>query len=151
MKIEKNLTSKLGVEAIINRIDSVTEKFYTNSNQFQFEGRLFSNEFLIYPTFDYGPNNQLRPEIRGKVFESENESRINLTFHIPQSIKLLLILALILNSTFVVFLYFKPIDKFMPWYFFVALIGITYALFYYVFLLKVKKSIKVIKSIIELA
>lgn len=149
LKFEKTLISKLQVEEIIKRLNFVTEKFYTNSNQFKFEGQIYLAEFHIFPTFDYGPKNQLRPEVKGKVYESEKESLVKLSFLIPQSIKLLLILVFILNSAFVSFLYFRPLDKFIPWYYFTAFVVITYIIFYCVFIYKIKATIKIIANLVE--
>ena len=148
-KNETSLITILQIEEITKRLSLVTESFYSESNKFKFEGKIFSNEFNILPTFDYGPRNQLRPEIIGKIYESDKESIVKLTFILPKNIKALMVFTLIINLAFTIFLYLKPISNFISWYIYIYFIIITFIIFFIVYNLKVNQSIKVICKLVE--
>ena len=148
-KNETSLITILQIEEITKRLSLVTESFYSESNKFKFEGKIFSNEFNILPTFDYGPRNQLRPEIIGKIYESDKESIVKLTFILPKNIKALMVFTLIINLAFTIFLYLKPISNFISWHIYIYFIITTFIIFFIVYNLKVNQSIKVICKLVE--
>jgi hypothetical protein len=150
MTFNINLKTDLESIEVINKLNAVTEKFYTNSgNQYKFEGKITSSEFQIYPTFDFGPRNQLRPEINGKIEKCENYCLINLKFGIPNHLKLPLFLIIILNLAFTVFLFVKQFDEFFTCKFFAFLIPFTFAIFYITFKRKTESSTKLLRKILD--
>ena len=150
MTFNINLKTDLDVTEVVNKLNAVTEKFHTNSgNQYKFEGKITSSEFQIYPTFDFGPRNQLRPEINGKIEKRENYCLINLKFGIADHLKLPLFLIIILNLAFTVFLFVKPINDFFTWKVFAFLIPFTFVIFYITFKKKTESSIILLSQILD--
>ena len=135
---------------MVNKLNAVTEKFYTNSgNQYKFEGKITSSEFQIYPTFDFGSRNQLRPKINGKIKKCKNYCLINLKFGIPNHLKLPLFLIIIINLAFTVFLFIKPIDELFTWEVFAVLIPVSFIIFYINFKIKIGSSTKLLSRILD--
>ena len=150
MTFNINLKTDLEAIEVVNKLNVVTEKFHTNSgNQYKFEGKITSHEFQIYPTFDFGPKNQLRPEINGKIEKCKNYCLIKLKFGMPNHLKLPLFLIIILNLAFTVFLFVKPIDEFFTWKFFAFLISFTFVIFYITFKGKTESSTKLLSQILD--
>lgn len=74
---------------MVNKLNPVTEKFHANfGNQYKFEGEITSSEFQTYPTLDFGPRNQLYPEINGKIEKRKSYCLIYLKFGMPNHLKL---------------------------------------------------------------
>jgi len=73
-----------------------------------------NHKFSLMQIFDYGPNNQIRPEISGEIETSTDSTIIHLKIKLPKFIELLLDFAIILNiSAFIVFL-FLPLPESFP-------------------------------------
>jgi hypothetical protein len=144
------LKTNLEVDEIIDKLNFVTEKFHTNSGgQYKFEGKISASEFQIFPTFDFGPRNQLRPEINGKIEKFENYTLINLKFKLSEHLKFPLFLIIILNLAFGLFLFIKPIDDLFTWKVFAIFMLITFLIFYISFNRKIEASIKVLSRILN--
>lgn len=141
--------SELDTAEIIQRVQAVTENFHTGKTGYLFEGKIAEAEFKILPTFDYGPRNQLRPEITGLVKSVNNKNLIELQFGLPNGLKLLFCAALLINAVVVVYLYLHPQPHFFPWQLFAGGLVVTAGIFYFVFQLKIKKSIAVVSKIIQ--
>ena len=91
-------------EEIIAIFQSKVESFHRDNSEFNFEGSLNLNgDFCIKPTFDFGPREQFRPEINGKI----KGSSIELEFTINAFLKLLFLLLIVMEIVFVVFIYTK--------------------------------------------
>ncbi|WP_291145081.1 hypothetical protein [Flavobacterium sp. UBA7680] len=145
------LKTNLKTEDIVNKLNSITEKFYTNSKEgYKFEGKISASEFQIFPTFDFGPKNQLRPEINGEIIEYLNHRVIILSFKIPSHLKLILFLILLLNISFTVFLFINPIDDFFSWKILAFFIVFTAIAFYINFKNKANASLKILTKILNI-
>lgn len=139
------LKTNLETQDIINKLNSITEKFHTNSKgEYKFEGKISTSEFQIYPTFDFGPRSQLRPEINGEIIEYLNHRVIILSFKIPSYLKPIFFLILLLNIGFTIFIFINPIDDFFNWKIFASFIVFTALIFYINFKSKVNTSLKIL-------
>ena len=144
------LTSELNVNEILDRLKAVTEKFQTDSGKkYLFEGKIFDSNFVILPTFDFGPRNQLRPEIKGSVKNISNHSFIELEFKLPSSLSLLFIVAAIINIVVIVILFINPIDSFCTWKFFTCFFIFTAIIFYISFKSKIDSSISILNRTLQ--
>ncbi|CAD0001932.1 MULTISPECIES: hypothetical protein [Flavobacterium] len=149
MTFNKILKTDLGVTEVIDKLNIVTEKFHTNSgNKYKFEGKIYNSEFQIFPTFDYGSRNQLRPEINGKIEKHENYSLVNLKFKVQDYLKLPIFIIIILNLAFAIFLFIKPISSFFTWNFFIILLSAAFLIFYISFKVKIESSTKLLCQIL---
>lgn len=90
------LSSPFTREIILERL-----RLLIHSSGQKFEGNITETEILLYPTFDYGPRNLLRPEIKGQI----NEGQVFFRFGLSTAFKALFIFALILNLAFTVILF----------------------------------------------
>ncbi|WKL48967.1 hypothetical protein Q1W71_04090 [Flavobacterium pectinovorum] len=149
-KRQFEIISSLESEAIIAKLKLITYKY--NSNQFeknQFEGKIENDNFKILPIFDFGPREQLRPEINGIIKNNEKNKVIKLEFEIPNL--LLYLLILILNFSIVIYLFIKPIknESFLTWKFFLFVIILTFFMFCSYLNVKIKKSIKILSRTLE--
>jgi hypothetical protein len=103
-KKSHTIKSKLSKEEIIEILQSKVENFHRDNSGFNFEGTINSNgEFNIKPTFDYGPRNQFRPEIIGKI----HGNQIDLTLGINSFLKNVLWFVLIVEPIFVLYMYYE--------------------------------------------
>ena len=135
------IKSKLTKEEIIEILQSKVENFNRDNSSYDFEGKINSNgEINIKPTFDYGPRNQFRPEISGKI----HGNQIDLVFGLSSIMKKILWFIILIEPVFVLFMYYqiqmKQILLFFPF-----LIGFLLIL-KFIFDSKVKKSITVLES-----
>ena len=154
-KREVDYHTDLKFEEINKRLNSITEKFHSNSsNKFKFEGKINQDEFNILPTFDYSPNSQLRPEIHGILFKKEKETNIKLEFQLPNGLKIGLILVLILNLGIVLLgIGFSELNDFIlfeMWWLILILTPITFLIFFALFKGKVNKSEEILKKTLYL-
>ncbi|MBI1185387.1 hypothetical protein GC194_14040 [bacterium] len=98
---EMQYASFLPAEKIEIILAEITEKSNTNSdNGCYFEGTVGNKQFKLLQTFDYGPNNQLRPELTGTIQSIANGSVVKIDYHLPQTTKAILVAALIFNLGF---------------------------------------------------
>ena len=128
-------------EEIIAIFQSKVESFHRDNSEFNFEGSLNLNgDFCIKPTFDFGPREQFRPEINGKI----KGSSIELEFTISAFLKRLFLLLIVMEIVFVVFIYNK-FDDLQVLLFFPFLL-IFFLVLKLTFDNKVKKSILILES-----
>ena len=135
------IKSKLTKEEIIEILQSKVENFNRDNSSYDFEGKINSNgEINIKPTFDYGPRNQFRPEISGKI----HGNQIDLVFGLSSIMKKTLWFIILVEPLFILFIYTKIQEK-QVLLFFPFLIGFLLIL-KFIFDSKVKKSITVLES-----
>jgi hypothetical protein len=135
------IKSKLTKEEIIEILQSKVENFNRDNSSYDFEGKINSNgEINIKPTFDYGPRNQFRPEISGKI----HGNQIDLVFGLSSIMKKILWFIILVEPLFILFIYTKIQEK-QVLLFFPFLIGFLLIL-KFIFDSKVKKLITVLES-----
>lgn len=146
-----NLKSNLPISDLRTNLQKITENHHTNSKKgFLFEGKIHENNFTIYPTFDYGPNEQLRPEIKGHIKANGNHTLIELTYQLSSGMSALLIAALLLNLGIMCFLMINPVDPYIfRWETFAAFIPITGLIFWLYFFFKVDKCTIYLKKVLK--
>ena len=154
-KSESEFDSDFSISEVTDLLERVTEKFYTNtSNEFMFEGKISLEKFEIYPTFDFGPNHQLRPIIIGKLKTDSERTEINLKFQLPSVFRALLLSSLILSCSLMIVMFAMPGLVDSPlwgfWWLPPVFISFTYLLFYIDFAFKVNKSIKILTTLLRL-
>ena len=134
----KTLLSK---EEIIAILQNKVENFHRDNSKFDFEGSVNLNgEINIKPTFDFGPRNQFRPEITGKI----HGNQIDLVFDLSSIMKKVLWFIILVEPLFILFIYTKIQEK-QVLLFFPFLIGFLLIL-KFIFDSKVKKSIALLES-----
>lgn len=141
------ISSNLAQKDIVDRLKKTTE----------FEGDINDSFFKIYPTFDYGRHERLRPEIKGEIFQKKNNSEIHLEFGLTKNMKRILIFSFIwsfaLMLVAVIVNYIHPSLFDFPFWdkWWVILIAIIFNLYYYpwFFHSKVKKSLYELEKILK--
>ena len=140
-KKSHTIKSKLTKEEIIEILQSKVEKFHKDNSNFDFEGQINSNgEINIKPTFDYGPRNQFRPEILGKI----HGNQIDLVFDLSSIMKKILWFIVLIEPIFVLFIYYQIQEKQVLLFFPFLIVFILILKF--TFDNKVKKSITQLES-----
>lgn len=135
--IHTQFTKEESIEILQHKV----ENYNKDNSKFDFEGKIEPNgDFLIKPTFDYGPRNQFRPEIHGKI----HGNQIDLVFDISSIMKIILWIIVLIEPVFVLFLY-NQIQELQILLFFPFLIGFLIIL-KITFESKVKKSIVLLES-----
>ena len=135
------IKSKLTKEEIIEILQSKVENFNRDNSSYDFEGKINSNgEINIKPTFDYGPRNQFRPEISGKI----HGNQIDLVFGLSSIMKKILWFIILVEPLFILFIYTKIQEKQVLLFFF-FFFGFLLIL-KFIFDSKVKKLITVLES-----
>ena len=128
-------------EEIIAILQTKVENFHRDNSKFDFEGNVnLSGEINIKPTFDYGPRNQFRPEISGKI----HGNQVDLMFDLSSIMKKVLWFIILVEPLFILFIYTKIQEK-QVLLFFPFLIGFLLIL-KFIFDSKVKKSITLLES-----
>lgn len=135
------IKTSLSKEEIIAILQTKVENFHRDNSKFDFEGKVnLSGEINIKPTFDYGPREQFRPEISGKI----HGNQMDLEFQLSAMMKKVLWIIILIEPLFIGFVYFKTQDKqvllFFPFLIFFMVI------FKFTFDSKVKKSITLLES-----
>ncbi|MFN6944914.1 MAG: hypothetical protein ACK4ND_08180 [Cytophagaceae bacterium] len=107
--------SPLAKGKIVSKLRGITEKKYSGlSSKFKFEGQISNDFFIIFPTFDYGPNAQLRTQIIGLIEEQDSRNKVALTFKLPTTLEVLLWVILTINIGIILYFYLNPIpDNFI--------------------------------------
>ena len=140
-KKSHTIKTSLSKEEIITILQTKVENFHKDNSKFDFEGNVnLSGEINIKPTFDYGPRNQFRPEILGKI----HGNQIDLVFDLSSIMKKVLWFIILIEPVFVLFIYYqiqmKQILLFFPFLIvFILILKFTFDN-------KVKKSITQLKS-----
>ena len=135
------IKTKLTKEEIIAILQTKVENFHRDNSKFDFEGNVnLSGEINIKPTFDYGPRNQFRPEITGKI----HGNQVDLVFDLSSIMKKVLWFIILVEPLFILFIYTKMQEK-QVLLFFPFLIGFLLIL-KFIFDSKVKKSIALLES-----
>ena len=140
-KKSHTIKTSLSKEEIITILQTKVENFHKDNSKFDYEGNVnLSGEINIKPTFDYGPRNQFRPEISGKI----HGNQIDLVFGLSSIMKKILWFIILVEPLFILFIYTKIQEK-QVLLFFPFLIGFLLIL-KFIFDSKVKKSITVLES-----
>ena len=145
-----HILSSLETEEVISKLKLITYKFNNSRlENNQFEGKIETNSFKILPIFDFGPREQLRPEINGLIKKIEENNVIELEFRIPNLVLYLFIMLINLGVT--TYLYIKPLknESFLTWKFFLFLIVFSTLIFLNYLNTKIEKSIKILSRTLE--
>jgi len=135
--IKSNFTK----EEIIAILQDKVENFHRDNSNFDFEGNVNLNgEISIKPTFDYGPRNQFRPEITGKI----HGNQVDLVFDLSSIMKKVLLFIILVEPLFILFVYIKMQEKQVLLFFTFLIVFILILKF--TFDSKVKKSIMLLES-----
>ena len=103
-KKSHTIKTSLSKEEIITILQTKVENFHKDNSKFDFEGNVnLSGEINIKPTFDYGPRNQFRPEILGKI----HGNQIDLVFDLSSIMKKVLWFIILIEPVFVLFIYYQ--------------------------------------------
>jgi len=128
-------------EEIIAILQTKVENFHRDYSKFDFEGNVnLSGEINIKPTFDFGPRNQFRPEITGKI----HGNQVDLVFDLSSIMKKVLWFIILVEPLFILFIYFKIQEKQVLLFFPFMIVFII--IFKFTFDSKVKKSITLLES-----
>ncbi|MBE9575707.1 hypothetical protein [Flavobacterium proteolyticum] len=140
-KKSHSIKTSLSKEEIIAILQTKVENFHRDNSKFDFEGNVnLRGEINIKPTFDFGPREQFRPEILGKI----HGSSIDLEFTISSFLKRLFLLIIAMEFVFVVFIYNKFEDLQVLLFF--PFLLIFFLVLKFTFDSKVKKSIALLES-----
>ena len=140
-KKSHSIKSKLSKEEIIAILQTKVENFHRDNSKFDFEGNVnLSGEINIKPTFDYGPRNQFRPEISGKI----HGNQVDLVFDLSSIMKKVLWFIILVEPLFILFIYMKIQEKQVLLFFPFLIVFILILKF--TFDSKVKKSITLLES-----
>ncbi len=140
-KKSHTIKSKLSKEEIIEILQSKVENFHRDNSKFDFEGKINSTgEFNIKPTFDYGPRNQFRPNISGKI----HGNQIDLVFALNATMKNILWFIVLVEPLFVLFIYYQIQEKQVLLFF--PFLIVFFIILKITFDKKVKKSITQLES-----
>jgi hypothetical protein len=146
------INSALNKEAAISVLRSNVELFKRDDSDYMFEGRIYDDgNFSIYPTFDYNTGNQVRPSITGSISESvDSITKIEITFDLPKSLKVLFCFLLVFNMMVCVVLYLNlyPFLK-IKWYILPPFIIFFYLFAYIIYSYKVEQSLKILKQVLR--
>jgi hypothetical protein len=135
--IKSNFTK----EEIIAILQDKVENFHRDNSNFDFEGNVNLNgEISIKPTFDYGPRNQFRPEITGKI----HGNQVDLVFDLSSIMKKVLLFIILVEPLFILFVYIKMQEKQVLLFFPFLIVFILILKF--TFDSKVKKAITLLES-----
>lgn len=143
---KKSISTNLSKEEVLGKIETLTKPLspkntfnFNTKERHQFEGRFDDFSFTLFPLFDYGLNQLLRPKIVGQIETEGVHTMVKLEFHIPKNIMYVMLLLVGLA----IFIFTKTtidIDKMM------IFSAITMSVFYFGYLYKVNKSIQIIES-----
>lgn len=107
-KKSHTIKTTLSKEEIIAILQSKVENFHRDNSKVDFEGNVnLSGEINIKPTFDFGPRNQFRPEISGKI----HGNQIDLVFDLSSIMKKVLWFIILVEPLFILFIYTKIQEK----------------------------------------
>jgi hypothetical protein len=135
------IKSKLSKEEIIAILQNKVENFHRDNSKFDFEGSVNLNgEINIKPTFDYGPRNQFRPEISGKI----HGNQVDLVFDLSSIMKKVLWFIILVEPLFILFIYMKIQEKQVLLFF--PFLIVFMVIFKFTFDSKVKRSITLLES-----
>ena len=135
------IKTTLSKEEIITILQSKVENFHRDNSKFDFEGQINTNgDFCIKPTFDFGPREQFRPEISGKI----HGNQMDLEFQLSAMIKKVLWIIILIEPLFIGFVYFKTQDKQVLLFF--PFLIVFMVIFKFTFDSKVKKAITLLES-----
>ena len=135
------IKSKLSKEEIIAILQNKVENFHSDNSKFDFEGSVNLNgEINIKPTFDYGPRNQFRPEISGKI----HGNQVDLVFDLSSIMKKVLWFIILVEPLFILFIYMKIQEKQVLLFF--PFLIVFMVIFKFTFDSKVKRSITLLES-----
>ena len=144
-RIVKTAFSKSEIEL---KLSNVTDSWHSDSSTKPFEGKINANgSFEIYPTFDYGARNQLRPKIVGEIIEEKSESKVELLFSLEKTMLYTIFSSVVLCIIGSIVSYL--IDFEIKWYVILAfpLVFLVFAAFLYNY--KVNKSYQLLCNLLD--
>lgn len=143
---KKTIKTKLPKAEALAKIETITKPFslkntfnFNTEENYQFEGQFDNSSFKLFPLFNYGLNQLLRPKIVGQIETSDTDTIIKLEFHLPKSMMYLLLLLMAL----VLFLLTKEAidsNKMMIYS------AITTLVLYFGYVYKINKAVQIIES-----
>ncbi|MDP1726950.1 MAG: hypothetical protein Q8M15_09220 [Bacteroidota bacterium] len=122
---EKEVFKKLENHSVGGSLNDQSLKIF-----FKGKFNLEHHEFRLLQVFDYGPRNQIRPEIIGFTELTGDDLTVNLKIRLPKELDVLLDFAAILNITFLIVLVLVPLPEDIPKRFFFIGLPITMLVFY---------------------
>jgi hypothetical protein len=118
-----------------------------------FEGRLENGKFKVYPLFNYGVQNQLRPEIHGIIKSKGSGSIICIECKWPSEYKYLGIFIFLFNAILIFILiiasamFWNLFQKY--WWILLTFYAFTILLFYMTMDSKIAQSKEVLKKLFQ--
>lgn len=141
VKKSQTIKTLLSKEEIIAILQTKVENFHRDNSKFDFEGSVNLNgEINIKPTFDYGPRNQFRPEITGKI----HGNQVDLVFDLSSIMKKVLWFIILVEPLFILFIYTKIQEKQVLLFF--PFLIVFLLILKFTFDNKVKKAITLLES-----
>ena len=155
-KKDIELISDLSAEKTMTEIKLITRQYGSRKNEtHMFEGKFIDNHFEIYPIFNFGQREQLRPKIVGQLIQQDGKTKIFIKFRLPFTMKFLFVLAIFFNigATVLLMLLHFMTDWLTPisnlWWVIPPFFIVAFFIFDKYFGFKVSKSISIIKNSIE--
>lgn len=102
---EYTYTTEYTKDELINIVRQM--KRSSDKRIWEFEGTLDANTFTLSPIFYSGHEQKFRPELYGTIMPGTTGSKLQLKLRLPYSYKILLYVALLLNSFIWVYLLFE--------------------------------------------
>ncbi|MEI8203833.1 MAG: hypothetical protein WCH34_12505 [Bacteroidota bacterium] len=140
----------------MTEIKLITRQYGSRKNEtHMFEGKFSDNHFEIYPIFNFGQREQLRPIILGQLIRQDLKTKIFIKFRLPFSIKFLFVIAIFLSlgATVILMLLNFMTDWLTPvselWWVIPPFIIVIFIIFEKYFDFKVSKSLRIIKNSID--
>lgn len=155
-KKDISLITKLSIDKTINEIKSITRQYGSRRNKaHMFEGKFSDNDFVLYPIFNFGQLEQLRPEIQGELIQQNNETIINLKYRLSSTFIFIFVFAIVFNlgvSLLLMLLsnmtiWMAPVSRF--WWIIPLVVIVSIFIFNQYFDFKVSKSIRILKESID--
>lgn len=159
MKLLKKhqLKSEFDKETILIKLKEVTHTWHKELNKTQlFEGKINSDSFKLYPTYDIAPRDHFRPEIEIILKQKKNYTQVNLKFELPKLIKRFLPAAYIIYSLVqgvLIYIYLFKIDFNIPLPFIFSPIVLALLVFFqtkFLFHTRTKRALKHLTNILKL-
>ncbi|MFB9077038.1 hypothetical protein ACFFLS_03650 [Flavobacterium procerum] len=146
---KKIIYTSLEKKDLIEILQKNIEPFKKDNSSFLFEGKIDANgNFNISPTFDYNARNQIRPEIKGIISgKPEKKLEIEITFDLPNTIKGLIGIVIIINLIACLILCFN--NFFLKWYMVLFAIIFFCSFTYAIYDQKVKKSLSILEKLLK--
>jgi len=151
-KKDIHLSSDLAIEDVINRVKLITRQYGSKKKKsFVFEGKINENDFEIYPIFNFGSREQLRPKINGSFSLTNEQTCLKIRFSLPQTLKFLFIISFLFNLLLIILLKYLSSNTDIPfidkWWILIPFLIITIIIFDVYFKFKVSQSIRILEDV----